>query len=413
MNLEQALQQAEKIASGGYTPEELRDFLSFMDRADPEQVDRILAVYQVAFDNQSGYQLQVSPDFMDRLRALRPADNELVAIPARNRMVWLRWTAAAALILLAAGAYWFIVNKTPQPSTASNSPAPKNDILPGGNKAILTLAGGQQLILDSAQQGSLAVQGNTDVRKTDNGKLVYHSMGSPSNAVIVYNKLTTPRGGQYQLTLPDGTQVWLNAASSITYPTAFTGKERKVTLTGEAYFEVAKNATMPFMVEENDMVIKVLGTRFDVNGYDNEPTHTAVLVDGAVSVVYGKQEVRLQPGTQAQVRQGAAANGRSAGNRLAGDNQAPVLTVSPADIGQALAWKNGFFAFSKADLPTVMRQLARWYDVDVNYEGTISRDVFEFDGKIGKSLSLDQVLQLLTKTHVHYTIQGKQLTIRP
>lgn len=444
MNLEQALQQAEKMASGQYSPDELQEFLSFMDAAEPSQVHQVLEVYQAAIHNQPVYQLQVGPDFMSRLKVLRPAEREdrmVIAddkesrglLPDGHRIVsrsWIRW-AAAVLILLATGGYIFLLSKkgTDQSPLANNpsiNPTPKNDVLPGGNKAILTLSGGRQIILDSAKQGDLTIQGNARVSKMENGKLVYQSVGNSSGETTTYNTLTTPRGGQYQLKLPDGTQVWLNAASSITYPTAFTGKERKVKITGEAYFEVAKNANLPFLVEENDLVIKVLGTRFDVNGYVNEPIRKTVLVDGSVNVRYQKTEVHLQPGMQAQVRrepageQGATADQKSAADQSSpadqkspGDHRKPVLTVVPGNIEQTIAWKNGFFAFANADLPTVMRQLARWYDVDVSYEGTISKDLFEFDGKIGKSLSLDQVLKLLTRTRVHYTIQGRQLTIRP
>jgi ferric-dicitrate binding protein FerR (iron transport regulator) len=334
-----------------------------------------------------------------------PAEKKIPekTIPSRSIIpIWARWAAAAVLILLG-GSIWFLTRNTPvQPPLVTNPAARENDALPGGNKAILTLAGGQQILLDSAQQGNLTVQGNAQVSKTNNGKLVYQSAGSSPNTAIVYNTLTIPRGGQYQLTLPDGTQVWLNAASSITYPTAFTGKERKVTITGEAYFEVAKNANKPFLVEENNLTIKVLGTRFDVSGYDNEPVRKTVLVEGSVSILYKGTSTYLEPGMQAQVNR-----------RAATDNRTPALTVAPANIEQTLAWKNGFFAFTNADLPTVMRQIARWYDVDVTYEGSIPKDAFEFNGKIGRTLTLDQVLKLLTKTRVHYTIEGRQLTIRP
>jgi len=407
MNLEQALQRAEKLASGLYSPDELHEFLFFMDSADPMQVNQVVEAYQEAIDNQPAHQLQVDPDFMSRLKALRPADSgdhRARIIPVR----WIRWLAAAVLILLIAGAYLLNLSKkhTGEPPLADqpfiNSTGPKNDLPPGGNKAVLTLSGGRQIILDSAEQGDLTIQGNARVSQTGNGKLVYKSVGNASGAVTTYNTLTTPRGGQYQLKLPDGTQVWLNAASSITYPTAFAGRERKVRITGEAYFEVAKNADWPFFVEENDLVIKVLGTRFDVNGYDNEPIRKTLLVEGSVNIVYQKTESHLEPGMQAQVQ-------RAPG----GDQRKPVLTIIPGNIEQTLAWKNGFFAFANADLPTVMRQLARWYDVDVNYEGVIPKDAFEFNGKIGRTLTLEQVLKLLTQTHVHYTIRGKQLTIRP
>jgi transmembrane sensor len=320
---------------------------------------------------------------------------------AEHRRRILRWSVAAAVVLLVAGsAVWLQETRKNQKPAVAIASTPVHDALPGGNKAILTLSGGRQVILDSATEDTVLTEGAAIVAGAK-GKLAYNP-GNQADAPLVYNTLTTPRGGQYQLTLPDGSRVWLNAESSITYPTAFTGKDRKVQVTGEAYFEIAKNAHEPFSVEEKGMTIAVLGTSFNVNGYDDEAFSKTTLVDGRVKVDYEKVGALLEPGTQAEVYRGPNP-----------DNQTPAIKVGPANVEQALAWKNGLFAFSDADLPTVMRQLSRWYNVDVKYEGEISKDKYQFNGKIGKTLTLDQVLKILTKTQVHYNIDGNQLTIRP
>ena len=330
----------------------------------------------------------------------RPAVLTLDDQGMRRRRI-LRWSSVAAAVLIIAGVGILLpwARRNHVPATAA-APILAHDALPGGNKAILTLSSGRRVILDSATEDTVLTEGAAIVAGAK-GKLAYNP-GNQTDAPVVYNTLTTPRGGQYQLSLPDGTRVWLNAESSITYPTAFTGKDRKVQVTGEAYFEIAKNAHQPFSVEEKGMTIAVLGTSFNVNGYDDEPFSKTTLVEGKVKIDYEKVGALLEPGTQAEVYRGPNP-----------DNQTPAIKVGPANVEQALAWKNGLFAFSDADLPTVMRQLSRWYNVDVKYEGNIPKDRFEFNGKIGKLLTLEQVLKILIKTQVHYSIDGNQLTIRP
>jgi transmembrane sensor len=319
----------------------------------------------------------------------------------RRRIV--RWSSAAAAVLIIAGVGIVLpwARRNHGPATVVTTVV-AHDALPGGNRAILTLSGGKTIVLDSAANGLLAEQGSTNVQKLKNGEISYVPAAAKGAEAVTYNTLTTPRGGQYQLTLPDGTRVWLNAQSSITYPTAFNGSDRKVSITGEAYFEIAKNAHQPFSVEEKGMMIAVLGTSFNVNGYDDEEYSTTTLVEGKVEVNYGRVSAILEPDMQSRVFRGP-----NPGNQL------PAIKVGAANVAQALAWKNGLFAFSDADLPTVMRQLSRWYNVDVKYEGEIPKDKYQFNGKIGKTLTLDQVLKILTKTQVHYSIDGNELTIRP
>jgi hypothetical protein len=272
-----------------------------------------------------------------------------------------------------------------------------NDVKPGKNGALLTLSDGRQVLLDSLSNGVVAVQANAAVQLKD-GRLLYEKTGgtSPGNAeAIAYNTMSTPRGRQFQLVLPDGTKVWLNAASSLRYPTSFTGNDRKVEINGEAYFEVAKDVQRPFLVKINEETeVEVLGTDFNVNAYRDEPVIATTLLEGAVRVVLKKKVQLLSPGQQVQVK--------GTGLKL----------IKEADVAQAVAWKNGAFSFVNADLPTVMRQVARWYNVDVEYKGAIPAG--EFNGKIGNSLTLDQLLKGLAKTRINYRIEnGNKILILP
>ena len=307
----------------------------------------------------------------------------------RIQTIWWRRLAVAAVLLLIVGGAWFWLSRT-KPSPSPIPAVAVKDLLPGGNRATLTLANGHQIVLDSAGNGVLATQGNARVEK-GSGRVQYQpeKSGPIAPGSVAYNTLSTPKGGQYQLTLEDGTKVWLDAASSITYPTAFTGNERSVTVTGEAYFEVAHDKAKPFRVHVGTTVLQDLGTAFNVNAYADEPVMLTTLAEGALSV----GSMILAPGEQAS---------RDAAGR--------IHLIRHADVEQALAWKNGQFAFRDADLPTVMRQLSRWYDFDVRYKGPVPGG--EFDGKIGKTLTLDQVLRVLTRTRVHYSIQpGRHLVI--
>jgi ferric-dicitrate binding protein FerR (iron transport regulator) len=266
-------------------------------------------------------------------------------------------------------------------------------VAPGGNRAVLTLSDGTQIPLDSAGNGVLAQQGNTRITKLSNGQLAYNGSGT-SESQVLYNTMSTPLGGQYKLILPDGTTVWLNAGSSISYPTAFSGAERSVSITGEAYFDVAKNEKMPFRVKAGNTTIEVLGTAFNINAYKDEASINTTLLTGAVRVSALQQVQTLKPGQQARVSAGA------------------MQVVNHVDINEVMAWKKGFFSFTDADLPTVMRQLSRWYNVQVTYEGDIPQRLFT--GEIGRDLTLAQVLKGLTKTRIKYRIEnGNRIIIQP
>jgi hypothetical protein len=304
-------------------------------------------------------------------------------------------SAAAILVFVSFGAYLFI-KKRQVPAQLVHQSNPKNDILPGGNKAILTLANGKQITLTGARNGTLAVQGAVAINKTADGRIVYDSSeksASDNAKLTAYNTMTTPRGGQYWVVLPDGSRVLLNAASSLTYPTTFSGTERKVELTGEAYFEVAHNAAKPFRVYSKSQIVEVLGTHFNINTYDDEPAIKTTLLEGKVKVTStAKNQTRiLQPGQQAFL------------NALA-------FNVSDVDVDEATAWKNGLFVFESNDIQQIMRMVSRWYDVDVAYTGNLPSD--KFSGSVSRFSNVSEVLNTLQLTRkVHFKVSGKKISV--
>lgn len=317
---------------------------------------------------------------------------EAIVKPYRSRP-WRRLAVAAAVLLvLTAGAWWWW--STPQPDLP---PQVAYKVMPGGDRALLTLADGTVIPLDSAANGTLAQQGGVKILKLDSGRLAYSADPGNASAATSYNTLATPRGGQFRVTLPDGSRVWLNAASSIRYPTVFTGRERKVELTGEAYFEVESNSSMPFKVAlQGGGEVLVLGTHFNINAYADEELQKTTLLEGAVSIAAGGQHKTLRPGQQAQMEPGNAAAG---------------ITVRETDVEAVVAWKNGYFQFNQADIRAVMRQIARWYDVEISYEGRV-RDR-KFWGDISRDAGIADVLKVLETSGVHFRIEGKKIVVTP
>lgn len=310
--------------------------------------------------------------------------------------LWARFAIAAMLMLFIGAGLYTYLNKQ-QPVTQNNitkvQPRPKNDALPGGNKALLTLANGQTIVLDNAQNGTLAKQGTTVIKKTEAGRLVYNAAANAdANAAISINTIATPRGGEYQVILPDDTKVWLNAASSISFPTRFTGKTRDVEITGEAYFEVTKNAAMPFHVKTYRGVIEVLGTHFNVMAYNDEKLMKTTLLEGAVNVRLGNTVSKLKPGQQAQINANGTTN-----------------VINDVDLDDEIAWKNGIFQFRDAGIAQILRQASRWYDVDVVYKSAIPQR--EFNGRLSRKVKASELLKMLEYTGVNVSIQGKQLIV--
>jgi ferric-dicitrate binding protein FerR (iron transport regulator) len=281
------------------------------------------------------------------------------------------------------------MNNDTKETTPPDTKIVANDIPAGYNKAVLKMKNGEQINLDSAQ-GSLVNNDQFAVSNKD-GKLNYQS----KTGVADYHTLSTPRGGQYRLQLPDGTIVWLNAASSITYPTTFIGqKYRGVTVTGEAYFEVKKNKAQPFVVDvKGKAAVEVLGTHFNVNAYDDEPVINTTLLEGSIRMRNIGQEAVLTPGQQAQI------------------SSKQMKIIDHADIEMAVAWKNGSFHFDHANIEEVLRQLARWYDIEIAYEKGVPG--VKVSGEIKRDLNLTQALFILDKMGVHARIEGKQLLVTP
>lgn len=268
------------------------------------------------------------------------------------------------------------------------------DLLPGGNKATLTLADGSKIALVNGRRGEIAKQQNADIDQTKDGELVYRADEAEVSNTVAMNMLTTPRGGQYEVVLPDGTKVWLNAASSLKYPTAFNGNERNVELTGEAYFEVAKNLSKPFFVKTAEQTVEVLGTHFNINSYAAEKAIKTTLLEGSVKVTNNGSAnvVKLSPGQQAV-------------NSTAG-----ISVVRDADIDEAMAWKNGKFLFRNTELRTIMRQLSRWYDVDVEYQGTVNEK--HYLGRISRNVPVSQVFEILKTSGLNFIIDGRKIIVK-
>lgn len=325
-------------------------------------------------------------------------------VPVKHMPLWRRsigWAAAILLLILAGAGYWQVQQNNQQKKIAQTQQHKGLDkqVLPGREGAILTLSDGRQVLLDSVKQGMLATQRSTKVMVQD-GRLVYKdgSRHDERAAATVSNTITTTKGRYYQMILPDGSGVWLNAASSITYPVTFTGTSREVSITGEVYFEVAKDKSKPFRVTTNDVQVEVLGTHFNINGYTNERNTSITLLEGSVRVngntAGDPAALVLKPGQQARF----------------GDHGSVEL-VPKADIDEVMAWKNGTFSYQDADIQTVMRQMERWYDIEVKFEGRIPSD--RFTGKVPRSANLSQVLRILKLSDVNIRMDGKTLTISP
>jgi transmembrane sensor len=314
----------------------------------------------------------------------------------RFRKLYRMTAAAIVIILLSAGIYFYLAGRNTQQQIAVvGVQAVKKDVFPGTNKAVLTLANGSSIILNDAENGVLTEQGNTQVQKVEAGQLVYNASDIKSKEIL-YNRISTPRSGQYQVVLPDGTKVFLNSASSIRFPTAFIGKKREVDISGEVYFEVAKNAAMPFKVNINggEAAVEVLGTHFNVNAYADEAVVKTTLLEGAVKVTKGNATGLLKPGQQAQF-----------------DKKDKIEIINDADIELAVAWKNGFFLLKNADIPSMMRQISRWYDVDIVYKGKIPDR--KFGCSISRTVNLSNMLQALEASNVHCKVEGRKLIVLP
>jgi transmembrane sensor len=343
--------------------------------------------------------LQYEPKEIDDLGDLdREADLDKIFknLPVQRQKVrslktWYKVTAAAAVLIFVTLALYF--NYSPQLQQQRIIQKIASVTTPGSNRAILVLNNGKQLVLTGANNGQLATQGNAAINKTADGKIVYRATKKSQSAPgIDYNTMLTPAGGTYSLTLSDGTKVTLDASSSIRYPVTFTGNERRVEITGQAYFEVAHNKAQPFRVSTNGQTVEVLGTHFNINAYTDEAVTRTTLLAGSVKVSKGLRTAMLVPGQQSVILPNIA-----------------DIVVKDADTETAVAWKDGLFKFKRADLQTVMRQFARWYNVEVVYEGKISETAIT--GKVQRNANASHVLEILVKLGIKFRLDGKKIII--
>lgn len=398
----------DKYLTGSMSEQELTSFKELLHS--PEHKKQLEAIIDTELE---AHAFEGEPDnsmlaaIQDHLHTSIQADKE-----RSGRIIYYikRLAVAAVLVLVLGGIGWWVASRNSSEHEVAqvNTTNKETAITPGGNKAILKLSDGTEIILDSAGEGTLAQQGQAKVIKLKEGELSYMSSANPS-AETVYNTVTTPRGGQYQLTLADGSKVWLNASSSLRFPAVFSGKERRVELTGEGYFEVAKNAALPFHVQTNKIDVEVLGTHFNINSYTDEPAIRTTLLEGSVKVgnrqwAAGRGEkaeksVVLKPGEQAI----------AVASPLTTDHSPLTINHSP-DLEQVVAWKNGLFQFKGADIATVLRQAARWYDVQFDIKGSVST---RFSGQISRSANIDQLLKILELTgKVKFEIHGKTIIVK-
>ncbi|PTS95275.1 anti-sigma factor [Pedobacter sp. HMWF019] len=310
--------------------------------------------------------------------------------PTRHILWRILATAAVLLIVLGIGFYRY---KTTSQISKAKLLVKTKSILPGQNKAVLTLSDGRSIVLDETTDGRIADQSGVTITKTRQGEIVYAVNNHQTSQAI--NKVSTPKGGQYQIQLPDGTKVWLNCASSLRYPASFSGSERKVELSGEAYFEVTKNKNMPFKVLTKKQEVSVLGTHFNINAYEEEESIKTTLLEGSVkvNVAESKSSALLKPGQQSVYEK----NG---------------LNVVNADLDEVIAWKNGYFLFQDEDIRSIMRKVARWYDIEVVYQGNLSQK--HIGGSVSKSKNLNDVLMILKETdEFNFKIEGRRVTVMP
>lgn len=377
-----------------WTPAECRWLLNYLENSGETELKNLMQQY---FSEDLKNNTPIAPAISNRILAVIQQHIEVPVKYEKSKIarMWTLRIAAASLVgVIALSTFLWVKQHSKQPIAEIKQIAKSNnnDVNPGGNKAILTLADGSTIILDDAKNGAIAQQGNTKVVKID-GKLNYN-VSELSTQQPLFNTISTPRGGQYQVELPDGSKVWLNSVSSLRFPTFFNGKQRRVEITGEAYFEVAKNQAMPFIVSVNGAEIEVLGTHFNVNAYSDESTIRTTLLEGSVKFAKDGNVAILKPGQQSQL----SLNGQ-------------LKTINNVEIEKVVAWKNGFFHFEASDFKTLSKQLARWYDVEVVYDREID-DLFY--AKVPRSTKLSDLLKALSLTgKINFKIEGKKIIVLP
>lgn len=403
MNKKHIEEILKKLAKDEATAGEKQAFTIWLSTLNEKSYCKILNQYQIIVRQIPGAE-------RDMPELKRKIESRLEGQGSQQRfftLKTLRDVAAVAIILLVAVAgSWYFMNILL--GTAGHldnkiqiTSRYGDDILPGGDKATLTLSGGERIILDDIPEGELKVENGIRIEKTGDGEIVYDfsTAEMEKSAPVAFNTISTPKGGEYRVTLPDGSRVWLNSESSITCPTEFSGKERIVEVRGEVYFEVTKMVSpdharrVPFIVRMGDQSVEVLGTQFNIKAYPDMERMETTLVEGQVRVHTPLNKVLLAPGEQAKVKRN-------------GDME----VIDDVDIDKIVAWKNGYFQFSDDSIGDIMQQLGRWYDVEVQYKGSASKA--GFGGQISRSKNISEVLQILELTgEVHFRIDGRTIQV--
>lgn len=363
-----------KWLNGTITAEEAKEYADWYN----EGQDGPVRIPEDLSPSEDAHRLRILQSINSRRKKAAPATIRLYRVAA----------VAATLILILAGLYLYHKRDTRNFTPLAQTPASKqlHDIAPGKTRATLTLSNGSTIVLDPASNGVLGHDSGVNISNSDS-VLTYR--GNSVSSSLAYNTLSTAKGEQYSVTLSDGTRVWLNAGSVLRFPIQFTGTDRKVEVTGEAYFEVAKDASKPFHISSGDMHVRVLGTSFNINAYANEPVVKTTLLEGAVKI---NDRIALAPNQQLRMENGGS-----------------TKVVKDIDVDEVVAWKNGAFSFNNADITTVMRQLERWYDIEVVYEGNKPADLFF--GGISRSSTLMEVLKILQVSKVRFRLEGKKLIV--
>lgn len=343
-------------------------------------------------DSEESIRMRMLTQIKTGMKQRQPAK----VIPVQKK--WYRFAAAASIVsVLSVAGFLFMDKNNNQDEMAANAGKQENVAAPVANKAMITLADGRRVSIDSIQSGSLARQHDVNVVKTADGRIEYSVLQGEGDDQLAYNTLDNPRGSRVQpITLGDGTKVWLNSESSLHYPVQFTGKERHVEVTGEAYFEVAKNAAKPFKVAiAGKAEVEVLGTHFNINSYSDEANINTTLLEGKIKLTQfsNQQSVTLAPGQQGIF-----------------NTNGPININSDVDVDEVMAWKNDLFNFNSLDAESIMRQVGRWYDLEVSFEGQISRETYS--GIVSRNSDLVQVLKVLEEGGLKYKIAGKKIVLQ-
>lgn len=407
MNRERIIAIVAQARAGQATDEELQELADALDRDADGSVTSAMEEslqqgrQQIALPGQEKADRMLA-DILETSQVLEdPGEEaETPAVIAPLKPGWKRYgraVAAAAAILLLAGAAYFLLRQSPRPEEAplagTTQVAPDTEGLPAGKKAVLTLANGATVMLDEQHNDTITRQGNTSIVKKEDGRLAYQPGNVAATGLALRNKVSTPRGGQYQVDLADGSRVWLNAASSLLFPVDFSGHERVVELDGEAYFEVAPDNSRPFMVKAGQTTVQVLGTHFNISAYSDETLQKTTLLEGKIKVLAGNTGYQLQPGQQ------VVFDKNSAGSKL----------VQQANTEEAVAWKNGYFQFSGADATVLLREISRWYNIEVVFNGIPAG--YELSGKIDRSIRLSSIVTALREGGVNCTLEDNRLIV--